>query len=387
MFDYLRVSIIINNYNYGRFLAEAVDSALAQTYPSTEVIVVDDGSTDESRDVLNRFGCRIATVFKENGGQGSAYNAGFRASTGDFVIFLDADDTILPDAVEQVVTLMRDPRVAKVQWPLKVVDREAVWHGELSTRRPVPAGDLYAQVVASGPIYDFDFTTGAAYRRSMLAEVLPMPEEPYRLGGDEYLISVAPAFGLVRTTPHPLGTYRAHGNNHYRERPCDERRLRQYMRRFEANCQALRSTLAKQGVSADISEWKQRNFNFVWPQRLLLARCDVETVIPPGASFVLVDGGEWGEAFCPPGRKALPLVQRNGENWGPPADDAAAIDELQRAYREHDANYIVFWWTVYWWLDHYEQFHQWLRSNHQCILENERLIVFELQELAAPCGR
>ncbi|MCC2671779.1 MAG: glycosyl transferase, partial [Armatimonadetes bacterium] len=75
-------SVIINNYNYARYLPEAVESALAQTYPHTEVVVVDDGSTDHSRAVLAGYGDRLRTVFQENGGQASAFNAGFAASRG-----------------------------------------------------------------------------------------------------------------------------------------------------------------------------------------------------------------------------------------------------------------------------------------------------------------
>ena len=71
------VSIVINNYNYGRFLAAAIESALAQTYPGTETIVVDDGSTDESRAVVDRFEGRVRALLKSNGGQASAINAGF----------------------------------------------------------------------------------------------------------------------------------------------------------------------------------------------------------------------------------------------------------------------------------------------------------------------
>src|SRR5688572_2252661 len=92
-------SVVINNFNYGRFLGSAIESALAQTYPQIEVIVVDDGSTDESRSVIASFARRIKSVLKENGGQASALNAGFKASQGGVIIFLDADDTLLPTAV------------------------------------------------------------------------------------------------------------------------------------------------------------------------------------------------------------------------------------------------------------------------------------------------
>src|SRR5512140_2792158 len=96
------VSIIITNYNYGRFLASAIESALRQRYPAIEVIVVDDGSTDNSREVMGCYEKRIVPVFKQNGGQASSMNAGFSQSHGEIVIFLDADDMLLPGTVERV---------------------------------------------------------------------------------------------------------------------------------------------------------------------------------------------------------------------------------------------------------------------------------------------
>ena len=74
------VSIIINNYNYGRFLDEAISSALNQTYPHIEVVVVDDGSTDDSRQLIANYEDHIVSVLKENRGMSSACNAGFAAS-------------------------------------------------------------------------------------------------------------------------------------------------------------------------------------------------------------------------------------------------------------------------------------------------------------------
>src|SRR5260370_20477576 len=101
------VSIIIPNYNYGRYLRIAIDSALAQTYVPVEVMVVDDGSTDNSRAVIESYSDRITPIVKANGGHGSALNAGYAASRGEIVIFLDADDELMPDAVEEVVKAWR----------------------------------------------------------------------------------------------------------------------------------------------------------------------------------------------------------------------------------------------------------------------------------------
>lgn len=93
MADTLRVSIIINNYNYERFLSEAIDSAINQNYQNTEVIVVDDYSTDNSRDVIASYGDKIIPVYhQENGKQAAAFNSGFAVSKGEIIIFLDADD-------------------------------------------------------------------------------------------------------------------------------------------------------------------------------------------------------------------------------------------------------------------------------------------------------
>ncbi|MEL6937458.1 MAG: glycosyltransferase, partial [Cyanobacteria bacterium J06607_17] len=117
----LKVSIVINNYNYERFLSEAIDSALEQTYQNVEVIVVDDGSMDGSRDIINRYGNAVIPIFQPNRKQGHAFNSGFTHSKGDIVIFLDADDYLKPEAAEKIVAAWK-PQIAKVHYRLDVVD-------------------------------------------------------------------------------------------------------------------------------------------------------------------------------------------------------------------------------------------------------------------------
>jgi glycosyltransferase involved in cell wall biosynthesis len=99
------VSVVIPTYNYARFVGEAVESALGQTYPSVEVIVVDDGSTDETQDVLRKFGKAIINVRKANQGLSAARNTGIAHAHGAFIAFLDSDDIWLPEKLTRQLAL------------------------------------------------------------------------------------------------------------------------------------------------------------------------------------------------------------------------------------------------------------------------------------------
>ena len=92
-----RISVIIPVYNGAAYLGAAIESVLGQSRPPTEIIVVDDGSTDGSAAVAARFGNQVRAIFQEHGGIGAARNTGVRAAGGDFLAFLDADDLWMPD--------------------------------------------------------------------------------------------------------------------------------------------------------------------------------------------------------------------------------------------------------------------------------------------------
>src|SRR6266852_886707 len=170
------VSVIVNNYNYGCFLKEAVDSALHQSYPGVEVIVVDDGSTDNSREIIAGYRDRIIPVLKENGGQGSAFNAGFAKSRGDVVVFLDSDDMLLGTAVERALPLFRNPRTVKVHWPLWKIDRHGAKTGEMEPNGDLAEGDLRELVIREGPAsHRTPPTSGNAWARCFLERVFPIP--------------------------------------------------------------------------------------------------------------------------------------------------------------------------------------------------------------------
>ena len=207
------VSIVIPNYNYGRYLRIAIDSALAQTYSPVEVIVVDDGSTDDSRAVIESYGGRISPIIKGNGGHGSALNAGYGASRGEIVIFLDADDELMPDCVEQVVKAWR-PDVAKAQFQLEMVDENGKPLGE---RVPafddyLPNGDIRDRITRFGE-YPSSPSSGNAYSRTALDRLMPMDEALWPAGSEKSLVFLTPFFGDVVSIRAPLGRYRIHAAN------------------------------------------------------------------------------------------------------------------------------------------------------------------------------
>src|SRR5215469_9815325 len=99
------VTVLIDTYNYGRFVTEAIESVLAQDYPpeKIEILVVDDGSTDDTKERIAKYGQRLQYLFKPNGGQASAFNFGIPRAGGEIVALLDADDYWFPSKIQRVV--------------------------------------------------------------------------------------------------------------------------------------------------------------------------------------------------------------------------------------------------------------------------------------------
>ena len=215
------VSVIITNYNYGHFLTDAIGSALCQHYQPVEVIVVDDGSTDHSHDVMRGFGERILPIFKQNGGQASAMNVGFRQSQGEIVIFLDADDTLLPDIVEHVVEAFRmNQTVTKVMYRMEVIDAKGKPTGEIkpNPHLPLRSGDLRRHILS----FPFDMTwmatSGNAFTAEALQKILPIPEQDYPIMADFYLSHLTPLIGSVTFLPEVGAYYRLHAANNFARR-------------------------------------------------------------------------------------------------------------------------------------------------------------------------
>jgi glycosyltransferase involved in cell wall biosynthesis len=375
------VSIIITSYNYGRFLNEAIDSALNQTYPHTEVVVVDDGSTDNSAEIISGYGERIVPLLRKHEGARLAYNEAFRSSRGEVVIFLDSDDALLPTALERAVKFFEDPDVVKVHWPLWEVDKHSKKIGRVIPEETLSEGNLLDVVIREGPeSCASPPMSGNAWSRALLDKILPI-EKDGDFHFDTYFSVVAAALGTIRAIQEPQGYYRIHGSNIFASHSSDVRN-RKNLSNYEFSCLALSRRLLEVGVQVDPNVWKNDNYHYSWMHMQDAASEELKARIPAGETFILVDednwGDGWGRSEVVSDRRSVPFLERDGLYWGPPPDDETAIKEFERL-RQTGANFIVFAWPAFWWLDYYSGLARHLRSQFSCVLENERAIVFDLR--------
>ena len=371
------VSVVVNNHDYERFVGAAIDSALAQTHDRTEVVVVDDGSTDGSRGVIARYGDRVRAVLKENGGQASALAAGLEASRGQVVCFLDADDTLYPVTLERAVAGLAEDRAVCVHWPLAEVE-DGRPTGQLRPRRELLSGDLRDLLLREGPdACVHPPTSGSAWRRDFLERVFPIPGLEAELGigsasADAYLAALAPLYGRLARLPDPGGTYRVHRASDYTAVPFAER-LRRDLATYRQRCEAVAAHARGLGHDVDPDAWRHAS----WLDRLAQATAELGQAVPDGERFVLIDDGEWA-MDAHDGRRAVPFPERGGEWGGRPADDREAAAELERALAS-GASFVVVGWPAFWWLDHYPRLRRSLQARGEPVHSSERLVVFDVR--------
>ena len=213
------VDIVVTNHNYGRFLPEAIESACAQTHPEVAVVVVDDGSSDDSREVLRRYEDRVEVVLKEQGGQASALNAGLERCRGEVLLVLDADDVLRPQAAERVAAAFAArPELSKVQFPMAIVDADGNPTGAVKPggHLAAPVGDQRRAELA----FPFDLPWlpggGTGFRTEAVRRILPIPAADYpRSGADWYLVHLTALLGEAALLDEVCASYRVHGGNAY----------------------------------------------------------------------------------------------------------------------------------------------------------------------------
>jgi glycosyltransferase involved in cell wall biosynthesis len=369
------VSIVINNHNYERYVGPAIDSALAQHYPSVEVVVVDDGSTDGSGDVVRSYGDDVVAVFQDNRGQTAAMNTGFARATGDIVCFLDADDVLYPSAADAAVALLGDRDVARGFWSLDLVDQAGHVLGRLP-KRTLPAFDRLEVLRGGDPhLFAIAPTSANAWSRPFLESLLPLPEiEPavgYGSAMADCLLGMASlAYGGTRFTVDVHGRYLVHDANDFARRDVYGQ-LDFHLAVLPLHFERLEAYVRSRGIEADAAAWRRRSAWF----RLAAAVDELTRSCASAGRVAIADDGwriDRGAPF-----PAVPFPEREGEWWGVPADDAQALEEVERA-RSSGVRSLALLWTSFWWLDHFVELREHLEAECRTLVSTDDVIVFDL---------
>jgi glycosyltransferase involved in cell wall biosynthesis len=242
----VKISVIIGTYNYGRFIEEAVDSVLAQDFNGpVELIVVDDGSTDDTALRLARYGAALKYIYQENSGQGAAFNAGFKAATGEIICLLDADDSWKPEKLRATAEAFAEAAdIGMVQHFMMDVNAA----GKPLTQQFGERQRYYALEDLLAGRAAFTGTSGLAFRRSFLDKVLPVPRELFYCA-DEHLYLNILFHARIRSISSVLGYKKIHGDNWFAGTMSDTKRLKNYIKVKTLILEGLEAGLKKKGIA------------------------------------------------------------------------------------------------------------------------------------------
>lgn len=262
-------SVLIDTFNYGKYIEEAVCSVLQQDFPAEqrEILVIDDGSTDDTEKRLEKFGDTIRYFKKANGGQASAFNFGLQHTHGEFIAMLDADDVWLPNKLSRTLqAFVTQPDAGMVY------HRLCHWVDGARDDGEVPSRDHF--IAVSGRVPDSRFsllcypmlgTSSLVFRRRSIQDLLPVPEV-LRTQADTYLTALIIFICPVTAIDEYLAKYRIHGANsfHGGTDSLSRSRLENRIAMRQALTLAIGEWLRERGIdteSADVrdylKQWKK----------------------------------------------------------------------------------------------------------------------------------
>jgi glycosyltransferase involved in cell wall biosynthesis len=249
-------SVLIDTYNHERFIEQAIVSVLEQDFSASEreIIVVDDGSTDRTPEIVRKFEPRVRLLRKENGGQASAFNAGIPECKGEIIAFLDGDDWWAPGKLRRIAGVFA-----------KEVTVGFVGHGIIETFADrtehivAPEKDerLTLNSLAAARVFrlrkSYLGTSRMAVRTQLALRILPIPEALV-IEADEYLFTLAAALGEIIILREALTHYFIHGGNLYLAPGGGGNGLRRKQRVMQVLASSLRAILTTKGIPADVIE-------------------------------------------------------------------------------------------------------------------------------------
>ena len=418
-----RVSIGLPVYNGENFLGEEVESILAQTFQDFELIISDNASTDRTEEISRAFAAQDTRIRyvrnSENIGGDFNYNQTFQLSSSKYFKWAAHDDLHEPDfllkcvqaldrdssivlAYTRAVTIYGEGRSTK-DWGAgedlgSDVPHERFREALAPRKTPFPLpifGVVRANILRKTrlfggfPASDVAFVAELALYGKFceISEVLFLQRDhEHRVGPQlasqpHQIITwwdplkagkiIFPAWRMFYT--HLSSVIRAPLDIYERVLCLVE--LAKWLRR---NRQLLSGDLRIAGEHLPVIGGALKKYSaVVWVNNLRRAAKDIKSLVPAESTIILVDQGSLGDELFPEGR-CIPFLERDGQYWGCPPDDDTAIQEFNRLHRS-GAEFMVFAWPAFWWLDSYAELSNYLGSKFHCVLKNRRLIVFDLR--------
>jgi glycosyltransferase involved in cell wall biosynthesis len=251
----LLITVLIDTYNHERFIEEAICSVLEQDFPASdaEILVVDDGSTDRTPDIVRKFEPHVHLLRKNNGGQASAFNVGVQQARGEIIAFLDGDDWWAQEKLSAVAeALDANPDVGLIGHGLTEVSPDG------RRRTEVPRESMRFRISSVEDAKKFRMLRGflgtsrMAYRRDVLRRVGSVPEALV-FEADEYLFTLASIFAEVLILRGALTFYRVHGENLFQLSNGDPEAGRRKQRVLTLLAQSLREEITRNRVPDDVA--------------------------------------------------------------------------------------------------------------------------------------
>jgi glycosyltransferase involved in cell wall biosynthesis len=251
----LRATVLIDTYNHENFIERAIRSVVDQDVPidDVEILVVDDGSTDHTPEIVQRFAPQVRLIRKKNGGQATAFNVGFSQARAEIIATLDGDDWWAKEKLRRVLeTFEANPDVGIVGHG---------FHEEYSDGRPlglILPGKQYRIHLTSEEdaelfrhLAAFFGTSRMAVRKRVIDQILPIPEE-LNIEADEFIFTLAPALGPAMILNEPLCNYVIHAGNLFQFGEHDPAKARRKMKVLEVLLRELPPRLRNTGVSENM---------------------------------------------------------------------------------------------------------------------------------------
>lgn len=397
--DQPTATIAIPTYNRSALLKISLDSVLSQTYSNFTVLVLDNASSDNTKDVVNSFSDpRIRYIRNDqNIGQMENWNLAIALNQSPFLCILQDDDLLRTGFLEaSLESLENNPSAAFSYTLVDYIDGDGKRlrvQEEPDVSPGLLDGAQFLHLIAKGCPCTIAASSvlmrASSLRRAGVFDSAHCKHTYdrnlyYRLASyfDLYFIPQALAQVRLHASQASAFNWRSAESTGPVAAPAERIDAIAYlMHSPRAEDRHYRAWLADQLLLMNARQSEALHpfipgLYWTYGERLQIAIRNMTHHIAPGQTLVLADEGQWALAFKD--RKVIPFVEREGAYWGPPADDQAAISEIERL-RALGAEFFVLGWPAFWWFDYYLEFRGYLETTFACLLKNSRLVIFDLR--------